>query len=267
MKSGAKSPADMGTLCESQKIINYIDKPNTDLEHSIGGNELRVSVIDCGSAYYIIRSQSSLRPDLFGPFDLNPQPVLTPPTQSNTSSIDRKVYLDEKTGITFTYPSKLELKVSKDNSINLSHEVVFDNHAGGCDFKGDSELSKMYTDFDLSISIVNGEAKSPYPDTATPYSNGSLKGTSSYMGIEGCGQITYYFPIAGNRTIVVIRPLSALLSDVTGGDIKSKLYAVPGLITNEESESIVNLIFSNWVLPANAKEAYSNFKFTNKAQP
>jgi hypothetical protein len=126
----------------------------------------------------------------------------------------------------------------------ISHNIPFENRDGGCDMKGDSEISKTLVDFGMSISILSGEVNPPYVDGN--YSVGALNGKWAYMGAEGCGQTNYYFPIAGNRTLVVEKTQIQMLSDVATPEVRAKILAVPGAISNEESKAIFNQILSTF---------------------
>jgi hypothetical protein len=158
-----------------------------------------------------------------------------------TSSL--KTYTSSKDGYSFQYPGKLSL-LDSNGIINLSHSIAFDNYDGGCDMKGDAVLSKTLGDFNLSINIVSGVVNPPYVDGN--YSKGILNGKWSYMGVEGCGQTSYYFPISGNRTLVITKAEVQMLSNVVAPDIKAKILAVPGVISYEEAKVILDQILSTF---------------------
>ena len=152
-----------------------------------------------------------------------------------------KTYTNTKLGYSFQYPEKLSLSESGE-IVNISHSISFENRDGGCDMKGDSELSKTLGDFDLSIKIVSGVVNPSYVDGN--YSAGILNGKWSYMGAEGCGQTTYYFPISGNRTLIVTKSEVQMLSGTAVPEVKAKILAVPGVITQEEAKKIIDQILS-----------------------
>lgn len=167
--------------------------------------------------------------------------VFSTPTTSATSNW--KTYSSAKYGYSFNYPQKLSLTSSADE-IYLLHNINFDNYAGGCDLKGDAPLSKTLNDFNLSFKIVSGQVNPPYVDGT--YSQGVLNGKWSYMGAEGCGQTSYYFPITGNRTLVVAKSEVQILSPVVSAEVKAKVLAVPGVISQEESKVIFDQILSSF---------------------
>jgi len=156
-----------------------------------------------------------------------------------------KTYTNTKLGYSFQYPEKLYLDTPTiTDSVFLSHQIPFENRDGGCDMKGDAELSKTLTDFGMSISIVSGTKNPPYVDGN--YSKGILNGKWAYMGAEGCGQTNYYFPISDNRTLVVEEAQVQMLSGSATPETRAKLLAVPGVISNEESKTIFDQILSTF---------------------
>ncbi len=167
----------------------------------------------------------------------------TPPVNTQTNNSSWKTYTNIKQGYSFQYPEKLSLSTSGE-VLNLSHSISFDNYGGGCDMKGDAKLSKTLNDFDLSIDIVSGTVNPPYVDG--DYSQGILIGKWSYIGAEGCGQTSYYFPITGNRTLVVKKSEIQMLSPVVTPDVKAKVLAVPGVVSYENSKVILDQILSTF---------------------
>lgn len=150
-----------------------------------------------------------------------------------------KTYRSEQYGFEFKYPEKLSLS-SSGEVINLSHSIPFKNRDGGCDMKGDLQISETLNDFDLSIIVASGEVNPPYVDDG--YSRGILNGKSVYMGVEGCGQTIYYFPITGNRTLVVTKTEVQILSPAVIPEVREKVLSVPGVISYEESKAILDQI-------------------------
>ncbi len=158
-----------------------------------------------------------------------------------------KTYTDSKSGIEFNYPSKLALTTS-DGRVNLSHSILFENYDGGCDMVGNAELSKTLTDFNVSFDIVPGDIKPSYIDG--DYLAGTLKGNWAYQGAEGCGQTLYYFPVEGNKTLVVTKQELQILSPIVSAEVRNKVLEVLGVISHEESGEIL-------------KQILSTFKFTS----
>lgn len=181
----------------------------------------------------------------------------TPPVNTQINNTNWKTYTDKKYGYSFQYPEKLSL-TSSGEVLYLLHSIPFDNYAGGCDMKGDARLSKTLNDFNLSIKIISGEADPPYVDGS--YSKGVLNGKWAYMGAEGCGKTSYYFPITGGRTLVVTKSEIQMLSPVVSPDVREKILAVPGVISYEESKVILDQILSTFKITPKVSNETTNWK-------
>ena len=156
-----------------------------------------------------------------------------------------KTYTNTDWGYSFEYPEKLSLTTSG-GILNLSHSIPFENRDGGCDMKGDSVLSKTLVDFSLSINIASGDATPAY--VHGDYSTGVLNGKWVYMGAEGCGQTSYYFPMSANRTLIVSKSEVQILSNVVTSEVRAKVLAVPGVISQEDGKALVDQILSTFKL-------------------
>jgi hypothetical protein len=156
---------------------------------------------------------------------------------------DWKTYTNTKDGYTFSYPTKLSLKTSPDGVL-LTHSIPFENTDGGCDMVGNGVISKTLGDFNVLVSLVEGQVNPPYVDGT--YTKGSLNGKWAYRGAEGCGQTVYYFPISGNRTLVITKQELQILSTIVAPDVRAKVLAVPGVIPREEAENILDRILSTF---------------------
>ncbi len=162
----------------------------------------------------------------------------------NSDSILKR-HTDDVNGYSFAYPSNLSF--TKDNNmIFLTHTIPFDNYDGGCDMKGDAPLSKTLDDLHLRISISSGIVG--VPSYAEDYKIGSLVGKKVYMGAEGCGKTTYYFPISGNRTLILDKTELQILSAVVAPEIRSKVLSVPGVISQQEGNKIVDKILESFYI-------------------
>ncbi len=170
-------------------------------------------------------------------------PVVESVQVETNEAADWKTYADTQNGFEFQYPEKLSLSVSG-GAINLSHSIPFKNYDGGCDMKGEAELSETLNDFDLSIKIISNQPIPAYFDGA--YSMGVLSGNWVYMGVEGCGKVSYYFPISENRTLVVEQAQIQMLSDVVVPERRAQILAVPGVISPEESKLIFDQVLSTF---------------------
>lgn len=184
-----------------------------------------------GGGAYVYKNKKAEAPD-----------VSNVDTSKETNS-DFKTYTNTKFGYSFEYPSKLSISVL-DDVVSLSHNIPFENRDGGCDMRGDAELSETLEDFGISIRVVAGKANPPYVDGT--YSKGELAGEWVYMGAEGCGVSDYYFPITGNRTLIVTKNEIQILSPVVTSEVRAKVLAVPGVITYEESKTILDQILSSF---------------------
>lgn len=195
--------------------------------------------------------------------DNTEQADIVQPEISNNASNDIskfKTYTSNKQGYSFQYPEKLSLSASGD-VVNLSHSIPFENYDGGCDMKGDAELSKTLQDFGLAIKVVAGGMNPPYVDGT--YSKGALKGQWAYMGAEGCGVTTYYFPATENRTLLVTQNHLQVLSNNVTQEVKAKVLAVPGVISSEESKVILDQILSTFKFTKTSDTyTYKNHGFT-----
>ena len=202
---------------------------------------------------YIYKNKKAEAPD-----------VIDTETQNETGNAPGwRTYTSTKLGYSFQYPEKLSLSIS-DDIVNLSHSIPFENRDGGCDMKGDSELSKTLEDFGLSIRIVPGTVNPPYVD-GTYYSKGELNGKWAYMGAEGCGVSDYYFPINGYRTLIVTKSEIQILSPVVTPEVRAKVLAVPGVISYEESKIILDQILSSFKIISTSQVntyTYKNHGFT-----
>ncbi|TSC60503.1 MAG: hypothetical protein LiPW15_381 [Parcubacteria group bacterium LiPW_15] len=192
-----------------------------------------------GGAYYIGKQsgQAPIAPNLDG---LSVTPTSTP-------IAGWKIYVDDTYGFSFEYPEKLALSVSG-GAVILSHTIPFENRDGGCDMRGDSALSKTLNDFNVSMSVVPGAVNPPYRADGN-YSSGALNGVWSYMGAEGCGQTSYYFPFPGGKTLVVTKSEVQILSNNVTPEVRARVLAVPGVISYEESKVILDQILSTFKFP------------------
>ena len=145
---------------------------------------------------------------------------------SEISTSEWKTYTNSKDGYSFEYPSKLSAS-SNNGEVYLSHSIPFDNYDGGCDMKGDSELSKTLNDFGMSVQVISGKLTPPYVDGT--YSKGELSGIWAYKGAEGCGNTEYYFPISNNRTLIITKEEIQVLSPIVSAEVREKVLAVPAI--------------------------------------
>ncbi len=148
-------------------------------------------------------------------------------------------------GYSFVYPAKLTLTATPTaTAVTLSHTIPFENRNGGCDMSDEGPVSKTLQDFGLTLEIKAGIIKPADVDATTTI--GTMTGTRSYMGAEGCGETKYYFPISGNRTLIVTKKEIQILSDVVDPSVRARVLAVPGVISAEEGRMIVEQILTSF---------------------
>jgi hypothetical protein len=171
-----------------------------------------------------------------------------------------KEYQDPGIGISFAYPEKLAAGTADGVAI-LRHDIPYKN-AGPCDMMGDEIKYDRLTDFEMKIRIVDKgltetvKTLSPYipqenfvdgklvasPGFIDPCAIGAFSGFAIYEGAEGCGQTTYYFPIAGNRTLVITNASIQALSGAISPEKVAEVLAVPGVISREANQKIFESI-------------------------
>lgn len=171
-----------------------------------------------------------------------------------------KQYQDSQTGISFTYPENLTASTADGVSI-LHHDIPYKN-AGACDMMGGEKVYDRLTDFEMKIRIIHKDLTetvktlSPYipqenyvngelvasPGFIDPCTIGDFSGFAIYEGAEGCGQTTYYFPIAGDRTLVIANASIQALSGAIMPEKVHEVLAVPGVISRENNQKIFESI-------------------------
>ena len=172
----------------------------------------------------------------------------------------RSQYQNPDTGISFTYPENLTASTT-DGIARLHHDIPYKN-AGPCDMMGDEKIYDRLTDLEMKIQIMNKgltetvKSLSPYipqenfvngelvasPGFIDPCTIGNFSGFAVYEGAEGCGQTTYYFPIAGNRTLVITNASIQALSGAISQEKVNEVLAVPGVISRKNNQEIFESI-------------------------
>lgn len=182
-------------------------------------------------------------------------------SETTPVNTDTKTYRNASLGIYFSYPKTLTASTTSD-MVELHHDIPFTNN-GDCDMIGDEKTYERLTDFHMSLQTLNKnlvdtmKTLSPYipeenfvngevvesPGFIDRYSAGSFSGFAIYEGAEGCGQVTYYFPIKNNNTLVIRKAsIQALNPSVRSEENINAVLAVPDVISNEKSEEIFNEI-------------------------
>jgi len=180
----------------------------------------------------------------------NPKAVISPNTTATTT------LTFNGTGLNFTYSKELTLSEEADTVV-LHHQIPYKN-TGGCDMMGKEKTYDMLTDFHVTLRIASttliqtvrqmssyipeenfdGDVLKVNPGFIDSFEAGVLKGFAIYEGAEGCGFTTYYFPISGNRTLIIQKESIQALSGVRGEAEIQKILAVPESISKEESAMI-----------------------------
>lgn len=168
-----------------------------------------------------------------------------------------KTYRNANLGIYFSYPKILTASTTN-SMVVLHHDIPFTNN-GDCDMMGDEKTYERLTDFEVRMQTLNKnlvdtmKTLSPYipeenfvngevvesPGFIDSYTAGNFSGFAIYEGAEGCGQVTYYFPVNNNETLVIQKAsIQALNTSVRSESSINAVLAVPGVISNEKSEEI-----------------------------
>lgn len=172
-------------------------------------------------------------------------------TEKNTLSSDFKLYSDDK--ISFEYPKILSISNEK-GAIKVNHAVNY-KHENFCDFKGDGGYLNKFTDFNLTLDIVNENtkeylSKSEWPGfkyaSENPFRAGDLNGYKISEGIEGCGQNVYYFNINEKKTLVVKNSYIPEYNSINNR--RDEFLAIPGIITEERNDKFLMEILSTIII-------------------
>lgn len=163
----------------------------------------------------------------------------------------------------FSYPNALTVN-AEGNAVTLTHAIVY-AHPDPCNFKGDKPVLQNLTDFNVSLALDNEglkdaitrNEKSDYiatnfmsngqlvlsPGFIDEFKAGSLNGFQITNSAEGCGRLTYYFPISQTKTLVVNRALITEFNPIIAN--YQTYLRLPGIIPpDEEQKLFVNLLSS-----------------------
>ena len=129
--------------------------------------------------------------------------------------------------------------------ISLTHSIPFPN-SGDCDLQNGSERHTTLVDFAISFELSENHSRPVRVDGE--YAVGMLKGAWIYEGIEGCGEITYYFPVRDPDMLIVRRAAVQALSGLSTSWNVAAILKVPGVISAKESESLFSAILATFRL-------------------
>lgn len=152
-----------------------------------------------------------------------------------------KVHGNETLGIELAYPSTLELK-DTGGKIQLSHAIPYKN-TGDCDMVGDTQQFETLTDFNVFFEVTDQEPVLTVIDG--PYTAGSLVGNFAYNGAEGCGTITYVFPLENGKFLKVTRDVVQALSGISSNWSLQEILKIPGVISKEANDTIFSGIIAS----------------------
>ncbi len=179
-----------------------------------------------------------------------------------SSHTDLQTY--EGQAVHFQYPPVLTL-TDRGPSVTLAHSVPYD-HPDPCDMKGDGKRLAQLTDFSMTMSVMPGSLPflMGHASSLISFEDGMPKTESGFvdsvaygphtgykvtMGVEGCGEQTYYFPLSTTQTLVISRPLVSELQPIVDPAVRQKILAMPGVMFPEEAESIFGQIVASIRLP------------------
>ncbi len=153
-----------------------------------------------------------------------------------------KTYTNEEYGFEFQYPEKLKLMESN-SKVSLNHTLPYRGSA--CDMTGGFEPDLDITDFKVTFEILHGVVSSPYTDGE--YKKGNLKGVWALEGAEGCGDTKYYFPVEGDKTLLVTRENIQILSGIRNNADEIKvILEISEAINKEQNQVIFDQILSTF---------------------
>lgn len=168
-----------------------------------------------------------------------------------------KEFKDGKLGISFKYPAELKIKREK-NGIRVFHELDFE-HSDPCDNSDNIKTLKKFADFDITISVANekktiGEGcqnnsrpslNADLGESQDCFLINGLKGEIITSIYQGCGNLTYNFPLDNGKTLIVKRNLVPLLGVGAIPEEKEKAEKLPQLITTADNNRIFFQIISS----------------------
>ena len=185
-------------------------------------------------------------------------------TATKDENANWNVYRNESQRYELRYP-KGTITVSEVSSrIVMTHAITLE-HPDPCDFKGDAPPLKTLTDFEVSIEVVSlnlretvianesdflvsrflvDDKLSIAPGFIDEVSIGSLTGYRITSGVEGCGEYTYYFPLAPRNVLIVKRSFITELQPIIAN--YQEYLKLPGVISPDEEEKLFNGILSTF---------------------
>jgi len=162
-------------------------------------------------------------------------------------------------GFTLAVPPPLAAGVRVGDSLDIKHSVPFP-HQDPCDFRGDGVDLAEVTDFRLIVQEFPGApadvlaAQQPLvvrtaagieeqPGFAESITVAGRSGYRVTMGVEGCGEDVYYFPLGAASTIVIRRPFVSEFRQ--SEELKSQVLAVPGVIVESAADTLFAAIVAS----------------------
>lgn len=153
-----------------------------------------------------------------------------------------KTYTNTKLGYEFKYPSKLKL-IETNSITTLSHSIDYKNY-GPCDMSGDENVYDKFTDFEVSFEMTSKAPNLTYNDGE--YKKGALTGLMVYEGIEGCGNVKYYFTLPNKNYLIITEAAVQALGGNVNSSVRDEILNEPGVISAEEESKIFDEILSSF---------------------
>ncbi|HRZ30438.1 MAG TPA: hypothetical protein P5274_02105 [Candidatus Paceibacterota bacterium] len=216
-------------------------------------------ILVTGGAYYLVLSNKEDN-NVQEPMVTQEQEVLAPISENQTNNSGWKKYSDNS--IEFEYPDDIISVVKDGDKVNLSHSLSY-RHNDFCDMKGTGTILDKFTDFNVSLRVVNKDMKGALDEThgwldkdyfvngtfklspgfVDSFRVGNLNGYQITSGAEGCGNYTYYFSLGSTKTLVVVRSFVPELSPI---NINNKTYLnLPGVIIPDKEIELFTKILSS----------------------
>jgi hypothetical protein len=152
--------------------------------------------------------------------------------------------------LSFQYPNMISIK-REGEVLRLSHSIAY-RHPDPCDFKGDAPEKTILTDFDASFTVVNQNLKeyvesSDFPGwdyvSNNPFEFTTFRGYAVKLGVEGCGEVIYYFSISPNKTLVIKHALVTVFNPIIAN--YQEYLKLPGIIDPTEEFLIFNRLLGS----------------------
>lgn len=185
-------------------------------------------------------------------------------TVTKDETANWNIYRNQSQGYELRYPKETITVSEAVARATMIHSIPLE-HPDPCDFRGDAPPLKTLTDFEVSIEVVSRSLReavianeSDYlvsgflvddrlriePDFIDEVSIGSLKGYRITMGVEGCGEYTYYFSVTPRNVLIVKRSFIPEFKPIIAN--YEEYLKLPGAISPDEEEKLFNEILATF---------------------